>query len=189
MAARKSIDTVELAASLAGKEGVDANHTSRIRVQALLDQNQALGQQAQFADAKAAGLVTVVGILALNGPFAQNRADASDPLTLVTAGLAALCILFCMLSVFPRYPSRATRQTLSDIDRFSWPSLTAPGFDADAYARYMQTAEVSQIVYSIARSNSSISQILLRKFLMLRIAFSLAIGLFALILVRRAGLY
>jgi hypothetical protein len=53
----------------------------------------------------------------------------------------------------------------------------------------MQTAEVSQIVYSIARSNSAISRILLRKFQMLRIAFGLSLALFCAILARHAGLY
>jgi hypothetical protein len=185
----KSIEAVELAASLAGREGVDPNHASRIRIQTLLDQNASLVQQTQFADAKAGGLVTVVGLLALKGPAPISGMAEMEPVALATGVASALCILFCVLAVFPRYPAARVRAHLSDIDRFSWPSLTAPDFSADDYARYMQTAEVSQIVYSIARSNSAISRILLRKFQMLRIAFGLSLALFCAILARHAGLY
>ena len=38
----------------------------------------------------------------------------------------------------------------------------------------MQTSEVSQLVHSVSLSNSYVSRILLRKFLMLRIAFLFA---------------
>jgi hypothetical protein len=184
MASRKSIAAVELMQSAAGHEGVDANHTSRIRIHALLDQNHSLVQQTQFADAKAGGLVTLVGLLALKGPVPVTTMSIADVLGLMTSGISALCILFCVLAVFPRYPTRGAREHLSDVDRFSWPALTAPGFDGEAYASYMQAAEVSQIVYSIARSNSAISRILLRKFQMLRIAFALSLILFALVFFR-----
>ena len=186
MASRKTIAAVELMQSAAGHEGVDANHTSRIRVQALLDQNHSLVQQTQFADAKAGGLVTLVGLLALKGPIPVTAMSVSDILGMANSGVSALAILFCLLAVFPRYPTRRTREHLSDLDRYSWPALTAPGFDGDAYASYMQSAEVSQIVYSIARSNSAVSQILLRKFQMLRIALVLSLILFALVFIRLA---
>ncbi len=187
MANRKTITAVELAQSLAGHEGVDANHTSRIRIQALLDQNNSLVQQTQFADAKAGGLVTLVGLLALKGPVPVTNMTPSDLVGFGVGAISAVCILFCVLTVFPRYPTRRTRAHLSDVDRYSWPALTATDFDGDAYASYMQSAEVSQIVYSIARSNSAVSRILLAKFQMLRIAFGLSMVLFALVFLRQIG--
>ena len=62
------LEDVDLSRPLAGSEGADANHASRIRVQTLLVQHASLVRQTQFADTKSGGLITVIGLLALNGP-------------------------------------------------------------------------------------------------------------------------
>ncbi|MFZ1815766.1 MAG: hypothetical protein WBO55_08730 [Rhizobiaceae bacterium] len=188
MTASNPIELVDLSKPLAGSEGVDPNHASRIRVQMLLDQHASLVQQTQFADAKAGGLVTLVGLLALKGPLPMTDLMTQDMFTKASGLLAALCILFCMLTAFPRYPAKKHREHLSDLDRFSWPSLTSPEFDANTYATFMQTAEVSQVVHSIARSNSAVSKILLRKFQMLRIAFVLGCLVFVTVFIRQSGI-
>ncbi|MEM7464896.1 MAG: hypothetical protein AAF362_19670 [Pseudomonadota bacterium] len=182
------LEKVDLSRPLSGSEGVDPNHASRIRVQTLLFQNTSLVQQTQFADAKAAGLMTVIGLLALNGPVPMDEMMKGETLSMAAGMVAALCILFCIFTIFPRYPGKKVRKNLSETDRFSWPSLTSPDFDAEAYSEYMHTAEVSQIVHSIAHSNTAIAHILLRKFLMMRIAFFLGAIDFAIVLVRHSGL-
>ena len=88
--------------------------------------------------------------------------------------LVAACILFSFLAVFPRYPSARLRAAMSESDRWSWPALASDAFDPDDFSRFMQTSEVSQLVHSVSLSNSYVSRILLRKFLMLRIAFLFA---------------
>ena len=188
MTSAKKIGEIDLSHPLAGREGVDTNHASRIRVQALLDQHASLVQQTQFADTKSAGMITIVGILMVNGPVPMGNMMRSDWLSISAGGLAALCILLCVFTIFPRFPKRAVRTKMAEVDRFSWPSLTEPGFDADAYAEYMHTAEISQIVHSIAHSNSAISRILLRKYKMLRLAFVLGAGFALLVFGRYAGL-
>lgn len=165
------ISEIELDHALAGSEGVDPNHASRIRIQTLLDQHKTLVQQTQFADAKTGGLVTLVGLLALKGPVPIASMAATDPVAAIAGALAGLCILFCLFSVFPRYPGRGARRGLADADRFSWPALTGKAFGPQDYAQFMHTAEVSQIVHSIAQSNVAVARILLRKYQMLRIAF------------------
>ncbi|MCB1450213.1 MAG: hypothetical protein KDJ67_08855 [Nitratireductor sp.] len=182
------LETVDLSQPLAGSEGVDPNHASRLRVQVLLDQHASLVQQTQFADTKAGGLVTLVGLLALKGPLPMAGMTMSDPISLAAGSFAGLCILFCMLTAFPRYPGRKVRAHLADVDRFSWPSLTSRKFSGEDYARYMHTAEVSQVVHSIALSNSAVSAILLRKFQMLRVGFMFGCGVFFAVFLRHAGL-
>ena len=167
----RKIDDVELNHPLAGREGVDPNHASRARIQTLLDQHKSLVVQTQFADAKSAALVTLIGLLALKGPVPMQTVAGADFLEIVSVATSGLAILFAVFAVFPRYPGRNVRETLPDIDRFSWPALTAKGMSAETYASFMQTAEISQLVHSIAYSNSAVSRILLRKYQFLRIAF------------------
>lgn len=182
------IEDIELTHGLAGSEGVDPNHASRARIQLLLDQHNSLIAQTQFADAKTGGLVTLIGLLALKGPVPVDQMQSGDAVSLAAAALAAGCVLFCLLSVFPRYPGRGTRDRLHVSDRFSWPGLTTSGYGADDYARFMHTVEVSQMVHSVARSNVAVARILLRKYQMLRIAFVLGGLDFLIVFARHAGL-
>ena len=170
----RKIEEVELTHALAGSEGVDPNHASRARIQMLLDQHSTLIEQTQFADAKSAALVTLVGLLALKGPVSMQLMSEADLPALLSAAFSGIAILFAVISVFPRYPTRNIREALPEIDRFSWPALTAHRMSPETYATFMQTAEISQIVHSVAYSNCAVSQILLRKYQMLRIAFLFA---------------
>ncbi len=182
------IADVELNRPLAGHEGVDPNHASRARIQTLLDQHASLVTQTQFADAKSAALITLIGLLALKGPIPMEAMMQADMVSTLSAVASALAILFCVAAVFPRYPGRGIRESLPDIDRFSWPALASPGLSGEDYAQYMHTVEVSQMVHSIAHSNSAISHILLRKYQMLRIAFLFATADFALVFVKLTGI-
>lgn len=182
------IEDIGLSQELAGQEGLDSNHASRARIQVLLDQHSTLITQTQFADAKTGGLVTLIGLLALKGPVPVDQMAMADPLSLLAAGLAAACVMFCLLSVFPRFPGRGLRNRLHETDRFSWPALASPNYSADDYAAYMKTAEISQMVHSLARSNSAVAKILLRKYQMLRVAFILGGLDFLLVFARHGGL-
>ena len=184
---RHKIGELDLSYPLAGSEGVDTNHASRIRVQMLLDQHSSLIQQTQYADAKAGALITVIGLLALNGPLPLTDMMTADFVAAAGGAIAALCMLFCVFTVFPRYPGKRIRDRLAETDRFSWPSLATTTFDGDAYSDYMHTAEISEIVHSIALSNSSISLILLRKFQTLRVAFFLGAIFIIIVFARHAG--
>ena len=79
------IEDVELNRPLAGHEGVDTNHASRARIQTLLDQHASLVTQTQFADAKSAALITLIGLLALKGPMPLDAMQHGDAITLVSA--------------------------------------------------------------------------------------------------------
>lgn len=181
------LEDVDLTHPLAGSEGVDPNHASRIRIQTLLGQHSLLITQTQFADAKSAALVTLVSLLVLSGLIPADALGNADPFALLSGIASSLAILFSVMAVFPRYPGKAVREHLPEFDRFSWPALTASGLPPESYARYMQTAEVSQIVHSIAYSNCAVSRILLRKYQMLRISILFGTAYLIMAFARLAG--
>ncbi|MCC0021698.1 MAG: hypothetical protein H6888_11585 [Nitratireductor sp.] len=181
------LEDIDLTLPLSGSEGVDINYISRVRTQYLFAQHHALVAQTQFADAKAAALLTLIGLIALRGPLAPYESSGSI-FTWIYLACVALCILFALLSVVPRFPSASLRSAMYKADRWSWPGLAADEVTPEAFAGFMQTSEVSQLVHSVARSNVHISRILLRKFFMLRLAFGFAVILLAMTGARLAGL-
>ena len=63
----RKLDDLELNIALEGCEGLDVNYVSRIRAQYLFIQHQTMITQMQFADAKAAALIALVGVAAVRG--------------------------------------------------------------------------------------------------------------------------
>ena len=167
----RKLDDLELNIALEGCEGLDVNYVSRIRAQYLFIQHQTMITQMQFADAKAAALIALVGVAAVRGPIPIGQPEAYGTIGYAFLMCAGFSIMFAILSVFPRYPSKRRRESLSDSDRWSWPALTSSQLNAEAFADYIRTAEVSQLVHSIAISNSFIAKILLSKYRMLRLGF------------------
>ena len=64
----ESLEALDLSEDIASREGVDISHTSRMRLDFLLGQNHSFVRQTQFADTKAGLLMTLMGLLALEGP-------------------------------------------------------------------------------------------------------------------------
>lgn len=182
-----TLDGLAFRDDLAGNEGLDANYVSRIRLQYLIGQNATLLGQMQFADAKAAALLTLVGLLSIRGPVDFSTVTAGDFLALASAAFSGLCVLGCVMAIIPRYPPPSIRRAMRVRDRFSWPALASADYDPVDYAMFMRTAEVSQLVMSMAQSNAAVSRILLRKFQLLRLAFMMGIGAFFLMAVRLAA--
>jgi hypothetical protein len=184
----KLLDEVDLSLSLAGSERLDVNHASRARIQFLSDQHQALLTQIQFADAKSVALMTLIGVIALRGPI-EMHANGEDPvMRYVFLVISAVAVFCCFWAVFPRYPDGKMRRTMFGYDRWSWPSLAADTLEPADYARFMQTAEISQLVQSLALSNAAVARILLRKYVALRFAFAVSIAVLAIVCVRLAGM-
>jgi len=184
---RKLAD-IDLTLPLEGTEGLDANYVTRTRTQYLYAQHQALVTQTQFADAKAAVLITLVGLVAFRGPVAIGNGQL-DMFTIIYLVTIALSVLFAFIAVFPRYPSSTARRAMAEQDRWSWPALAAETLSPDEFSHFMQTSEASQLVHSVSLSNSAVSAILLAKFRMLRIAFILGLIVLALAGVRLSGLF
>lgn len=165
-----NIKDVNLGLDLKGSEGMDVNHLSRARAQYLFEQHNVLIQQIQFADAKAAAVMTLVGIMALRGPI-DLMADLMTPMSIVFGVASSITVLFCLLSVFPRYPGTRVRKKLTATERWSWPGLASGELSPQEYASFLQTCEMSQLLHSVAVSNAKVAQVLLQKFLFLRLAF------------------
>lgn len=152
----------------------DANHLARMRMQFLVGQHASLVSQTQFADAKAAALMTVMGLVALNGPVRISSVS--------TAGLDAIAIFVLIMatiglaawSILPRYPDRALNDLIHRRDRFSWPALVANGYEPLDHANFVRNADASQLLMSIGQTNSAMAAVLRRKFAVLRAAFAMA---------------
>lgn len=166
----KLLDEIDLSLDLAGTEGHDKNYVSRVRSQYLYAQHQSLINQIQFADAKAAALITLLGILLLRGPT-EFTFLTEFPVGAAFNVLSATAIAFALFSLYPRVPPANLREKMAKIDRWSWPSLAHSSLPPHSYARFMQTSEVSQLIYSVALSNSFLSSILLKKFRYLQVSF------------------
>ena len=167
------IDAMALDRPIEGHEGLDVNHASRMRMQFLVGQHASLVTQTQFADAKAAALMTLMGLVALNGPV-QIR--AAGPHQFDALGIFVVMIVaigFAIFSIVPRFPDTELCKLINRRDRFSWPSLVSQDYDPLDHARFMRTAEASQLIMSVAQSNGAMARVLHRKFRYLRIAFVL----------------
>ena len=172
----KTIDDIDLNLDLTGSEGHNINYIARVRSQYLYAQHQALITQNQFADAKAAALITLIGLLVLRGPIDGSLNLPPRPFELGFGIAALLSIVFSLIAVFPRIPSNKVRAKMAKIDRWSWPAISDPSLPPDEFAKFMQTSEVSQLIYSVALSNANVARILHRKFRYLQFAI-IAAGL------------
>ncbi|MEO1292919.1 MAG: Pycsar system effector family protein [Pseudomonadota bacterium] len=174
------LDEMDVSKPLLSTEGVDINDLMRAKIHYLASQNAKLTQQFQFSDAKAATLLTLMGVIAANAPVSRSAVAPVEILFFVLIGLSLGLALW---SVFPKLPSVAAREKIAEIDRFSWPGLTSDQFSAGDYANFMRDAQATHLLTSMARSNAVLSKILLRKFQLLRFSFILgAIGLSVLVL-------
>jgi hypothetical protein len=170
----KKLSEVDLTLDLGGSENHNINYVSRIRTQYLFSQAQSLVAQSQFADAKAASVIGLMGLIALRGPITPFD-ETLTYYSVVYLTCAACSVLFAMMAIFPRYPGRKLRDQMEEYDRWSWPALASPSLSPAEYSAFMQTSEVSQLVHSVALSNAFVSRILLSKFKMLRFAFIFAL--------------
>ncbi|MFN3262529.1 MAG: hypothetical protein ACE37J_18440 [Pikeienuella sp.] len=167
------IDSLPLDRNLASQEGISTDQMTRVRLAYLQGQNATLVQQTQFADAKAGALLAMIGLIATRGPGA-----AFDPTQVTAEGLALVLLhasglLACLIVLIPRYVGKEARLRLAARERYSWPALAS--YDgSDGYADFARTAQVSQLVVSLARANAALAGILHRKFAWLRAAFLIA---------------
>ena len=168
------MEKLDAEAGLDGTEGLEVSHLCRIRMQFLASQHASLVSQTQFADAKAAALMTVMGLVALNGPVRISTVGAASLdaiavfiLIMATIGVAAWAII-------PRYPDKALNKLIHKRDRFSWPALVAQGYEPLDHAAFVRGADASQLIMSIAQTNSAMAAVLRRKFVVLRTAFGMA---------------
>lgn len=148
------------------KEGDDV----RARINFLDAQNTTIMTQTQFADAKAAALMTVMSLIALRSPFSQ-AATLSDPLDLATYGLIVVSILLCFWAIVPRYPSRKTCADVLAKDKFSWIAISSAPWSADEHERFARNGELQELIIGLARSSVGSARVLREKFLALRWAF------------------
>lgn len=181
MNASSDLDNLDTALSIESSEGLDVNHASRARLQFLAAQSNALLTQTQFADAKAAALMTISGLLAIQGPAGAAHLSTAGPFLILSFLCTAACLVGCFLTIVPRFPKRSVRRLIYRGDRYSWPGLVDRGHGEDGFPDFVRTAQASQLVLSLARSNQATARVLHRKFAILRTTFWIGLAALALI--------
>lgn len=174
----KKIDEVTLDVDIGSREGISLNYVTRDRMAFALGQNQTMITQTQFADAKAGAMLAFLGLIATRGPGAvmEVTSGAASPEVILQLLLHAAALICCLIVLFPRYASLDARRSLYEYDRFSWTALTGKGHSPEDFSDFMRTAEISQLVMSVARSNHTLAMILLSKFSWLRWAFAFGVA-------------
>ena len=174
----QKIDEMALDVDIGSREGISLNYVTRDRMAFALGQNQTMITQTQFADAKAGAMLAFLGLIATRGPGAvmEVSAGTAPPDVIAQLFLHAAALVCCLIVLFPRYASLDARRKLYDYDRFSWTALTAKGHAPEDFSAFLRTAEISQLVMSVARSNHTLAAILLSKFTWLRWAFAFGVA-------------
>ena len=175
MSREPDIENLAYDQDISSREGVSLDYMARVRIAFLLGQNQSMIAQTQFADAKAGALLAFVGLVATRGPGAVVEVDAVTPMVILQVALHCLALVAAIIVLYPRYASLNARKQMIANERFSWPALAAEGYSSAAFSDFMRGAQLSQLVSSVARSNHTLSRILLQKFAWLRAAFVIAV--------------
>lgn len=168
------IETIDLESQIEGAEGLDANNASRLRLHFLTAQHASLVTQIQFADAKAAALMTLMGLVALNGPVKVGETTPDDYFAIGIFVLMMTAIAMAITAIIPRFPDKDLNEKIKRVERFSWPALVARGYAPMDHAKFMRQAEATQLIMSLAQTNSNMAGVLHAKFRSLRIAFLIA---------------
>jgi hypothetical protein len=176
--APSKLDVLELDLDIGSKEGVSRDHAARIRMQYLLDQTALFTQQTQFADTKATAVLALAGVVGARVAVSFDLARLG-PIEYALLALTALALTLCLFVLIPRYPPEAERRALLQVERYSWVSLSAPGYTVEEYVRFVRSAEIAQLISSAATVNIAMARILAMKFRYLRMAFIFAIAVVA----------
>ena len=153
---------------------IDTGDDVRSRMQFLVGQNQSIVAQTQFADAKAAALMTLIGLVAIRGPV-PPAINPADPLAVLFFGFTAISILCCLWAVMPRYPRAQVCAEILQQDKYSWVSVGSAGWSPTRHAEFGQEADLRELISSISCSNVGGARVLLKKFRAMRLAFLAAI--------------
>lgn len=167
----------------ASNEDIKAGDDIRARIHFLSTQNQSIVTQTQFADAKAAALMTVMSLVALRSPFSES-ARLDYPLDTATYGMLVVSIVMCLWAVIPRYPRASVCAMIVKSDKFTWVGLSSPSYTGDMHDSYARDCDLLDMAGALARSNVGGSRVLLKKFKALRWAFLAGIAAIVLMALR-----
>ena len=154
----------------------DCDENNTIRMEYLLVQNTSFIRHKLIADAKAAAILGAAGILGVQGQSLPLTGDDLGPLAMLFLIFVCVSIGSCVASIYARYPSKRYRQSLHEIETWSWASLSTNGLSAANYSDGIEAQSISHLYRSLAYSNATMAKVLERKFFYQRVAFLSAIA-------------
>lgn len=169
----RPLDDMLLETDIRSKEGVGVDQMTRSRLSFLTSQHTALLRQIQIADTKAGAILAVLGVF--GAQIVTSNLGINDNLYLMIICLSVIVVVLCLAVVIPRFYYVGDRSEMHETDRFSFSALANDAYTADDHAAFMRTSQASQLIMSIARTNSEVAHVLATKFKILRWTFALAI--------------
>ncbi|MEM7187997.1 MAG: hypothetical protein AAF439_00165 [Pseudomonadota bacterium] len=164
-------------------EAVGDSDDVRARIDYLAAQTQAITTQTQFADAKAAALMTVMSLIALRSPFSE-AASLTNPLDLATYGMIVVSILLCLWSIIPRFPRQEVSEMILAGDKYSWIGISLGAWTPEAHYEHARKGDLDGLVKDMATSNVGSARVLRKKFKAVRWGFLAGIAAVLMMLVR-----
>ena len=156
------------------KEGVSIDELAKLRMWHLQSQSNIIMRQTLMADAKAATVLALIGLVATRILLSGDLA-AGGALTMLMFANKAAVLCLCLYVIMPRFPRDADWAKMRSHERFSWAALANPELQTYDFGEFAARSDASQMFRSIGRANHGMARVLLTKFKLLRTVFLLAI--------------
>lgn len=160
--------------AICSEEGVSGDELAKIRLWHLQAQSATIMRQTLMADAKAATVLALIGLVATKVLLSADLGGAGVfNVAMFVNKAAVLCL--CLYVIMPRFPREEEWAQMRGRERYSWAALANPRLGSYDYGEFACQADASQMFRSIARANQGAARVLLTKFRLLRVVFALAI--------------
>ena len=157
------------------EEGISGDELAKLRLWHLQAQSATIMRNTLMADAKAATVLALIGLVATKVLLGLDM-DNAGVFTAAMFANKALVLCLCLWVIMPRLPRDAGWAALRQTERFSWTALANPQLTGYDYGGFAAGADASQLFRSLGRANQGAARVLLIKFKYLRLVFLLAIG-------------
>ncbi len=183
---REEIDCRPAGYAVASEEGISNDELAKIRLWHLQTQSATILRQTLMADAKAATVLALIGLVATKVLMGLDL-SAAGSFTILMFTNKAVVLCLCLYVIIPRFPREEDWTCLRRFERFSWAALSNPQLGSYDYGQFAAQADASQIFRSVGRANQGAARVLMAKFRLLRVVFLLAIADVLLTMIYLAG--
>lgn len=160
--------------AIQSQEGVSSDELAKIRLWHLQAQSSNIMRQTLMADAKAATVLALIGLVATKVLLSADLSTVGPLVVMMFLNKAAVLCL-CLYVIMPRFPRDEDWTRMRCGERYSWAALANPKLGAYDYGEFACNADASQMFRSLGRANHGAARVLLVKFRLLRTVFLLAI--------------
>lgn len=170
-ASNDEIEGIPTEYAIASTEGVSPDELAKLRMWHLQSQPSVIARQTLIADAKAATVLALIGLVTTQILLGGNLA-AAGTLSFVMFANIAVVLCLCRYVIMPRYRREEDWAKMRSRERFSWAALANPALGDYDYGGFAARPDASQMFRSVGKANV---RGLLVEFKLLRTVLLLAI--------------